>query len=134
MKALLPISLIAILSACAAATPQEARNLGPEHRYSFEVAADYQTVYRRIVEVERDCYQGNMLTASMVVNADLYPDTRSGTISVGMYGMATSIYQVIDVRAIDSDHSEVRAVFPTGSAEGWGKKVEAWANGTAKNC
>lgn len=134
MKTLLPVLLTCLLTACAATTPQEARNMGPEHRYAFRVDADYQTVYRRILEVERNCYQGNMITASMIVNADLYPDTKSGTISVGMYGIATSIYQVIDVRGIDAARSEVSAVFPVGSAERWGKKLESWATGGSTQC
>lgn len=134
MKNLLPILLAAMLTACAASTPQQAREMGPERRYTFEVDADYQTVYRRIVDVARSCYQGNLITANMVVNADLYPDTKRGAISVGLHGIATSIYQVIDVHGIDATHAEVVAIFPMGPVEKQGRKVRAWASGSGTEC
>lgn len=128
-------SLAVLLSACAAGTPQQARDMGPERRYVFQVDADYQTAYRRILEAARPCYQANLITASQIVDGDLYPDTKSGTVTVGMVGgLGTSIYQVIDVRGLDGSRSEVTATFPSGPVDKMGSKVRAWAEGTSSAC
>jgi hypothetical protein len=134
MKTIAIASLAVLLSACAAGTPQQARDMGPERRVVFEVEADYQTTYRRIVEAARTCYQG-MLNGSMTVNGDLYPDTRSGTVTVGLYGpFGPSLYQVIDIRGIDGARTEVMAAFPMGPVDKWGGKVRAWATATGTGC
>lgn len=139
MKTIAVASLAILLTACAATTPQQARDMAPERHYMFQVDADYQTTYRRILEAARNCYQANLITASQIVSGDLYPDTKSGTITVGMYGgLGASIYQVIDVRGLDDTRSEVNAIFPMGSVEKMGawvkSKAEALAPTTATGC
>lgn len=135
MKTITIASLAVLLTACAAGTPQEAREMGPDRRYTFQVDADYQTVYRRILEAARPCYQTNLLTASMIVDGDLYPDARSGTVTVGMYGaLGPSLYQVIDVRGLDGARSEVTAIFPVGPVDKRGEKVRGWAEAVATAC
>lgn len=126
-------SIIAILSGCASSTPEEARALGPERQYQFSVSDDYQVVYRRIVDASRKCHQANLLTATMMVNSDLYPDTRTGTISVGLYGVTTAIYQVIDVRGTDTG-TTVHAAFPIGPVSAFGDRLKAWATGGHQEC
>lgn len=135
MKPIAIASLAVLLSACAAGTPQQAREMGTERRYVFQVDLDYQTTYRRILEAARPCYQTNMITASMIVDGDLYPDTRSGTVTVGLYGaLGPSLYQVIDVHGLDGARSEVTAIFPIGPVEMRGIKVKGWAEATSNEC
>jgi hypothetical protein len=127
--------LIPVLTACAASTPQQAREMGPERRYVFQVDADYQTTYRRILDMVRSCQQANFGTASQLVSGDLYPDTRSGVVTVGMYGaLGASIYQVIDVRGPDGMRTEVTAIFVYGPVEKMGQKVESWATAASSGC
>lgn len=135
MKKQTLLFMTAILTACAASTPQDARDMGADRRYVFEVGADYQTAYRRILETARNCYQGWVLTATMTVNGDLFPDTHSGTITVGLYGgLGASLYQVIDVRGLDGTRTQITAAFPMGPVEKQGLKVKAWANATGAAC
>lgn len=133
MKILVSVIAIAALAGCAASTPQDARRLGAERQVVFHLGDDYQTVYRRLVDVERRCFQTNLITASQIVNADLYPDTRSAEISVGMYGIATAIYQVIDLQGTDAG-TTVTATFPLGNPQAWGDKVKGWAEGSRQAC
>lgn len=131
----LALTLLLALAGCAASTPQEARNMGPDRQYRFEVAADYQTAYRRILETARACYQTNLITASQIVSGDLYPDTKTGTITVGLYGaLGPALYQIIDVHGLDPARSEVIATFPLGPVEKHGAKVKAWATSTGADC
>jgi hypothetical protein len=136
MKIIFTILLASLLVGCATGSPQQLRNeLGADRRYSFELDTGYQQVYRRLVDVMRCRYNGNMITASMLVNSDLYTDTRTGTISVGMYGgLGTVIYQVIDLRALDNGGTEVVAIFPSGSVQKMGEQVKAWATGSDNQC
>lgn len=108
--------------------------MGLERRYSFDVDADYQTVYRRIVDVERRCYQGSMITANMMVNADLYTEMKRGEISVGLYGVIAQIHQVVDVSGLEDGRTSVTAIYPMGPVEKQGEKLRAWATGSATDC
>lgn len=135
MAKLILLLTLAILTGCVAGTPQQARLLGPEKRYSMQIDENYQTVYRRIVDVARTCYQVNLVTASQIVNADLYSDTRTATISVGMYGaLGPQLYQLIDLKAIDDTHTTIDAVYPLGRPDLWGQKLRGWAAGTSAAC
>lgn len=126
------IVIAALLAGCAAATPQEAREL-EGRTVHITVADDYQSVYRRIVDVERRCFQTNLITASQIVNSDLYTDTRTASISVGIYGMSAAIYQVIDIAA-EADATHITASFPLGDLEQWRDRISGWADGTRTAC
>lgn len=134
MAKLILLLTLAILTGCVAGTPQQARLLGPEKRYTLEVDANYQTVYRRIADAARACYQTNLITASQIVNTDLYTETRTATVSVGMYGIATQIYQVIDIRAIDDNRTAIDAVYTIGRPDQLGERMRGWATGTSAAC
>ena len=134
MKQIIAALAAAVLAGCAASTPQEARDMGPERRYAFDVDADYQTVYRRVVGVARQCYQGSLITANMVVNSDLYPDLRRGEVSVGMYGAMQQVYQVIDIEARADGGTAVHAVYPLGPIDTQGAKLREWATGSGSRC
>ena len=133
MKKLITILLASLLMGCAASNPQQAREMGADRRYTFQVETGYQTVYRRILDTARKCLQYPVGTAIQLVNGDLYSDSRTGSITVGMYGaVGTSIYQVIDVRGLDDMRTEVIAIFPMGPVKKIGSKVKAWANGNSE--
>lgn len=135
MKTLAIASLAILLTACAATTPQQLRDTAAENHISFEVAADYQTVYRRVLEVERACYQVGMISATQIVNGDLYPDSRTGTITIGLYGaLGPSIYQVVDVRGLDGSRTLVDAALPRKPNDTLVRKLKSWAEGTSTEC
>lgn len=135
MKTLLSILLLGVLVGCAASSPEEARELGPDRRYVFQVDRSYQKVYQTILDNARKCWQGPVGTAMQMVNGDLYPDSRTGTISVGMYGaMGPQLYQVIDVRGTEGDRTEVVAMFPFGPVDKLGPRLKVWAEGSSSEC
>lgn len=135
MKKLIWILVASLVAGCAVSTPEAARQMGTERSYTFQVDVDYQTAYRRILETERKCNQYPIGTAMQMVNGDLYPDTKSGSITVGLYGaLGPSIYQVIDVKALDGAKSEVVTTFPIGPVEKMGTKIRAWTTGYSSEC
>ena len=130
MKTIIAILAVVALAGCTTyATPAEVRSLAPETKFSFEVDAPYETVYRRIAETARACYQANMLTANQIVNADIYPESRSGSISAGMYGIAAQVYWVIDIHSIDN-RTRVDGSVALGKPAPLRDKINAWAIGT----
>lgn len=135
MKILTWILAAGLVAGCAASSPDAARQMGPARQYIFQADVGYQTAYRRILETARKCHQGSVGTAMQMVSGDLYPDTKSGTITIGMYGaLGPSIYQVIDVKGLDGAKSEVVATFPMGPVEKLGSKVKAWAASDNAEC
>lgn len=135
MRNLPMILLTSLLTACTVATPQAARELGPERRYIFQVDVDYQTVYQRILDLSRKCHQYPIGTAMQMAQGDLYPDKQSGTITVGLYGaLGPALYQIIDVRAVGKATTEVAAVFPIGPVDKPGSRLKPWADGTGVEC
>lgn len=135
MKNIATASLAVLLAACAATTPQQLRAMGAENHISFEVEDDYQTIYRRLLEVERACYQVGMISATQIVNGDLYPDNRSGTITIGLYGaLGPSIYQVVDIRGMDGARTLVDAAIPRKPNDILIRKLKSWAEGTSTEC
>lgn len=136
MKKMMIVLLAGLLAGCATGSPQQLRNeLAADRRYSFELDANYQQVYRRLVDVMRCRYTGNLITASTQVNSDLYTDTQTGSISVGMYGaLGAQIWMVVDVRGLQNNHAQVIVMSPRGKVDALGEQVKAWASGTDTQC
>ena len=135
MKTIAIAVLAVLLSACAATTPQQARDMGPEHRHIFEVNEDYQSVYQRILENSRHCQSGWLITATAQVTGDLYPNTRSATITAGIYGaFGPSLIDVIDIHGLEEHRTEVTVIFPVGNAKNLGKTIETWARTNGASC
>src|SRR5690606_29081674 len=118
---------VLMLAGCAPATLQGVRDLGPEKAYSFTAPQNYQAVYRKTLDQARKCHQGGMITAQMVVQGDLYHDTKSGTVSVALHGgLGVDTYQVIDVAAIDDKSTSVKAFYSMGSVQKQGALLRKW--------
>ena len=109
--------------------------MGPDRRYSFTVQENYQPVYRKILAQERKCYQTGMITAQMVVQGDLYHDTKSGEITVALHGGAgVNTYQVIDIEAIDDMRTKVVGYYAVGPVEKYGRILKEWVLEDSKEC
>ena len=129
------VAFAAPLSGCAPSTAAGVREMGPERRYAFIAAQDYQSVYRKILEQARKCYQTGMITAQMVVQGDLYHDTRSGTVTVALHGgLGVDTYQVIDVSAIDESQTRVVGHYSLGPVEKYGEALKEWVLEDSREC
>ena len=109
--------------------------MGPERRYVFTAPENYQPVYRKILNQARKCHQGGMITAQMVVQGDIYHDTKSGTVTAALHGgFGIDTYQVIDVEAIDDENTRVTGYFSLGSVDRYGYAVKAWVLEDSTEC
>lgn len=129
------LTITAVLPACAPSTAGGVRAMGPARQVSFVAPENYQAVYRKVLEQERKCYQGGMITAQMVVQGDLYHDTKSGTVTVALHGAAgVDTYQVIDITAIDDNRTRVVGHYALGPVDQYGKTLKAWVIDNSVEC
>jgi hypothetical protein len=123
------------MAGCAPTTAVGVREMGPERRYEFVAPENYQPVYRKILEQARKCHQTGLITAQMVVQGDLYHDTKSGTITVALHGgLGVDTYQVIDVAAIDEQQTRVVGHYSLGPVEKIGDTLKEWVLENSKEC
>lgn len=123
------------LAGCTPSTAGGVRDLGPDRQASFIAPENYQVVYRKVLEQERKCHQSGIL-AAWVAQGDLYTDTKSGTITVAMYGaVGAQMHQVIDVTAIDNQQTRITGYFTFGAEARWEIPVlKAWVLDNSKKC
>jgi hypothetical protein len=106
------ILLVALVTGCAPATFGELRKKPGGGEASFQATQNYASVYRTILTNARKCYQGGAITAQLIVQGDLYPDTKSGEITVALHGgLGVDTYLGIDIKAIDDGNTTVKNVF-----------------------
>lgn len=109
--------------------------MGAERQVVFVTQENYQPVYRKILEQARKCYQTGLITAQMMVQGDLFHDTRSGTITVALHGgLGVDTYQVIDVFALDDTQTKVSAHYSIGSVEQQSQLLKQWVLESSKEC
>lgn len=133
--ALAAASLLVSLSGCAPTTAAGVREMGAERQFVFTAHENYQSAYRKILEQARKCYQTGLITAQMVVQGDLFHDTKSGSVTVALHGgLGVDTYQVIDVFAIDDVQTKVSAHYSVGSVEQQSQLLKQWVLENSKEC
>jgi len=117
------------LAGCGPSTVTSLRR-APTTERSFEVPADYETVYHRLaVRVRRRYSYTNLATYQPAVTATLAPASQSGVVTVwdaGGIGLQCLLHA--DLHALDADRTEVRV---TGSKVAHKAETllwERWAN------
>ncbi len=131
----LPVLLFASLSGCAPSTAGGVREMGPTRQFIFVAPENYQPLYRKVLDQERKCYQTGMITAQMVVQGDLYHDTKSAIITVALHGgFGVDTYQVIDIIAIDEKQTKIVAHYSLGPVEKYGQILKEWVLENSNEC
>jgi len=122
------------LSACAPSTIQGLRE-NYAGKVSFEVDENYKSVYRKVLTPARDCWQGGLITAQMVVQGDLYTDTRRGNVTVALHGGAgVDTYFTIDMMALSDIKTRVTVYHAFRNQERAARAVELWVKDNATVC
>lgn len=101
------------------------------HRaYSFEVAADYRTVYERVLLRARQRYAFAGLPRSQPgVSAELVPEDQSGTITLWEGGGIGIRYQLsAEIQAIDPGQTRVDLYAANKNARGEARLWAGWAD------
>ena len=135
MKHITIIILSIAVSACAPSTAGGVRAMGITRQVAFEAPENYQQVYRKILEPARKCWQTGMITAQMGVQGDLFHDTKSGIITVALHGgFGVDTYQVIDISAIDDQHTKIVGHYSLGPVAQYGQTLKEWVLENSNEC
>ena len=128
MKSWRLVLLVAVLAGCAPMSAQGIRESG--QKQSFTVSANYQAVYRTLTDEMRRCMQTGMITATVIIQADLFTDIRKGVITPTMHGGlgATPLF-VVDVVGLEGDSSRID-VMTRGDGTNDTKALRGVFNGT----
>lgn len=113
----------ALLIGCAASTPDELRARSDTRRV-FMIDANYQLVLKRLVKWDQECTSQHLLSLGyMFSDVEHYPAMRQATITRGGRGAGQHVREVVDLRAIGPDKTEmtVYAGVPTA-----GRRDEIW--------
>lgn len=120
---------------CAPSTAGGVREMGETRRYAFIAAENYQPVYRKVLTQARKCHQTGMITAQMMVQGDIYHDTKSATITVALHGgLGVDTYQVIDISAIDDRQTRVVGHYSLGPVSQFGQALKEWVLENSIDC
>jgi len=89
--------------------------MGFDHQFTFVAPENYQLVYRKILDQTNKCYPPSY---QLVVERDIFTDTKSGTISARFQGPASAaVMWVIDLSALDDQQTKVVGYFSYGSPD-----------------
>lgn len=76
-----------------------------------------------------------MITAQMVVQGDLYHDTKSAIITVALHGgLGVDTYQVIDFNAISENQTKIVGHYSLGPVEKYGQILKEWILENSDEC
>lgn len=129
------ITVFALLSGCAPSTAGGVREMGATRQYTFLASENYQPVYRKVLDQARKCNQTGMITAQLVVQGDLYHDTKSAIITVALHGgLGVDTYQVIDINAIDEKQTKIVGHYSLGPVEKYGQILKEWVLENSNEC
>lgn len=122
-------TVVLFLCFAAGCAPSTAQNLREKHhgRAVFEVQENYQPVYRKILTNARDRFQAGLITAQMVVQGDLYTDTKSGNVTVALHGgLGVDTHMTIDIEALSENQTRITTYYALGTWKNSPKLVEEW--------
>lgn len=76
-----------------------------------------------------------LLTAQYVVQNELYPDTKSATISAEfLSGFGTEVHKLIEIKQLSETQTEVTTYWHRGNSQKMGEIVQSWAIKNSTSC
>ena len=127
------ILILAQLSGCSR-TIQELRK--SDQTVVFAAKEPYQTVYNKIIEQARQCYQTGGFRGHTVVQGDLDSDLRKGVVTIAMIESTTASVRndiIADIKAASDDYTVV-TVYYDGKHRFIAENMAKWVRHDSTNC
>lgn len=122
------ITIAALLSLYGCASTPEGLKANPDNRRATTVQVPYQLAFKRITETLRECSSSPLLPIGQVINdARLYPDLKTGTITLGASGIGTQIHQHLEVSA--AGEATELVLYAGARPQANLDRYKRWANG-----
>lgn len=128
VRALVAVVVASLLGGCAQMSAQGIRQTGTKH--SFTVNMNYQAAYRTLSDEMRRCMQFGVITATVIVQSDLYTDIRKAVITPTMHGgLGAMPLFVVDVVGLEGDLTRIDVITKNDNP-GEAKGLQDVFNGT----
>lgn len=122
------------LSSCAPRTVEAVR-ANYAAKYEYDVAENYQYVYKRVLEKAKKCHERGRIGAQTFVEGNLYSEMKSGDITVSVRGgFGVDIYLSINVRGLDDHNSRVQVYSGLAAANKGARAVRGWVFDNSDEC
>lgn len=96
--------------------------------YTFEVAADYETVCYRIMSRARAQYQrDNPLDGGAGVDANLDPRERTAAVTVWSSYRTGHYHVIANIREVEGHRTQVRVSYALSTWKSAARQIERWA-------
>lgn len=126
---------LAVLPACAPKNIKDLKGKNLNNKHEFIVNDNYQPVHRKLLDQAKECWSTYLLTAQYVVQNELYPDTKTATISSEFHSaFGTEVYKLIEIREISEKQTQVITYWHRGNSEKLGEIVKRWAINNSTSC
>jgi hypothetical protein len=130
---LILILILAQFSGCSR-TVKELRE--SDQTVIFAAKEPYQTVYKKIVEQARQCYQIGATAGHFVVQGDLYSDVRKGVVTIARTERITASVRndiSADIEAVSDNLTRV-TVYHDGAHRFIAENMAQWVTFGSTNC
>ncbi len=125
------LTLLMLLPGSGGCGAESVRNLRqmPDSEYSFEVPADYETVYERIAQRARQRYAlTDRRTYQPSVSARLFPEQQAAAVSLSNAGRIGLRYVLhADIRRLDASRTQVDIYCGTAGYKEEARRWQWWA-------
>jgi len=113
-----------------ASTP-EGLKANPDNRKATTVPVGYQLAFKRITETLRECSSSPLLPVGQSLNeARLYPDLKTGTLTLGASGFGTQIFQHLEINAANESSTEL-VLYSAAKPQANLDRYARWASGNS---
>ena len=135
-----PLSLLALigvvaLTGCTTSSVNKLQATA-EHKEVLEFERNYQAIYRDLKQGYLNCFTKSLipaLRAETRVDADLYSDLGQGSIALYVVGLSPIYTQHIDIKKVDSTHTEVVVSVDSHNVDAI-PHIQEWATNGFDNC
>ena len=99
----------------------------------YIVEENYQQLYRRALNISKQCYETGMITASMVADGNLYTDIKEGEVYIYLLGgLGRSVYHGATFKAIDDKQTKMTIFSNYGGS--WYSRLKKQYTGECQTC
>jgi hypothetical protein len=130
---LMIFGLIIVFTGCTASSFNEMTKDERYEQRKYVVNENYQVVYKRALDMSKECHEMGMITAAQIADGEIYTELKKAEISLYlMGGYGRSMYHGALFEAIDDSHTNMTIYSRFGGE--WFDILKREYTGECKSC
>ena len=130
---LISVGLTLLFTGCTASSFNEMTKDGRYEQRKYVVDQNYQVVYKRALDMSKECHEQGMITAAQIADGQIYTELKKAEISLYlMGGLGRSMYHGALFEAIDDTHTNMTIYSRFGGQ--WFDILKREYTGECKSC